>query len=41
MLGQSQGPRMGGFFKLYGRVNALQLCDDVLQDKLVSATDGQ
>jgi len=41
MLGQSQGPRMGGFFKLYGRVNTLQLCDDVLQDKLVSATEGQ
>ena len=36
MLGQSQGPRMGGFFSLYGREKTLALFDDVLADKLVS-----
>ena len=36
MLGQSQGPRMGGFFKLYGRAQSLQLIDDVLADRLAS-----
>ena len=36
MLGQSQGPRMGGFFKLYGREQSLQLMDDVLADRLAS-----
>ena len=36
MLGQTQGPRMGGFFKLYGREKTLALFDDVLHDKLVS-----
>ena len=35
MLGQSQGPRMGGFFTLYGRAKTLALFDDVLGDKLV------
>ena len=34
MLGQSQGPRMGGFFTLYGRAKTLALFDDVLGDKL-------
>ena len=34
MLGQSQGPRMGGFFTLYGRAKTLALFDDVLADKL-------
>ena len=41
MLGQSQGPRMGGFFTLYGRLNTLQLCDDVLQDNLTQKVDNQ
>ncbi|MGC6516595.1 MAG: lysine--tRNA ligase [Candidatus Puniceispirillaceae bacterium] len=36
MLGQSQGPRMGGFFRLYGRDKTLALFDDVLHDRLVS-----
>ena len=36
MLGQSQGPRMGGFFKLYGHPQSLQLIDDVLADRLAS-----
>ena len=36
MLGQTQGPRMGGFFRLYGREKSLALCDDVLADRLVS-----
>ena len=34
MLGQSQGPRMGGFFRLYGREKSLALFDDVLADRL-------
>ena len=36
MLGQTQGPRMGGFFRLYGRDKTLALFDDVLHDRLVS-----
>jgi len=36
MLGQTQGPRMGGFFRLYGRDKSLALMDDVLADKLAS-----
>ena len=36
MLGQTQGPRMGGFFRLYGRAQSLQLIDDVLADRLAS-----
>ena len=40
MLGQSQGPRMGGFFQLYGRAKTLALFDDVLADKLVSQSSG-
>ena len=39
MLGQSQGPRMGGFFRLYGKSNTLQLCDDVMQDNLTQKVD--
>jgi len=35
MLGQKQGPRMGGFFRLYGREKTLTLFDDVLNDRLV------
>ena len=34
MLGQKQGPRMGGFFRLYGREKTLTLFDDVLNDRL-------
>jgi len=36
MLGQTQGPRMGGFFRLYGRDKTLALFDDVLHDRLAS-----
>ena len=36
MLGQTQGPRMGGFFRLYGRDKSLALFDDVLNDRLAS-----
>ena len=36
MLGQTQGPRMGGFFRLYGRDKTLALFDDVLNDRLAS-----
>ncbi len=35
MLGQDQGPRMGSFFRLYGLKPSIQLCDDVLADRLV------
>lgn len=34
MLGQDQGPRMGSFFRLYGLKSSVQLCDDVLEDRL-------
>lgn len=34
MLGQDQGPRMGSFFRLYGLSSSVQLCDDVLGDRL-------
>ena len=37
MLGQSQGPRMGGFFRLYGREKSLALFDDVLNDRLAAS----
>ncbi|MGC6440067.1 MAG: lysine--tRNA ligase [Candidatus Puniceispirillaceae bacterium] len=36
MLGQTQGPRMGGFIKLYGLGESLSLIDDVLADKLAN-----
>ena len=35
MLGQEQGPRMGSFFRLYGLSKSIDLCDAVLQDRLV------
>ena len=34
MLGQTQGPRMGSFFKLYGLDASIALCDAVLSDQL-------
>jgi lysyl-tRNA synthetase class 1 len=35
LLGQSEGPRMGSFFALYGRTKSVQLIDDALAGKLV------
>ena len=35
MLGQTQGPRMGSFFRLYGLSESVALCDKVLADELV------
>ena len=35
MLGQTQGPRMGSFFRLYGLRDSVALCDKVLADELV------
>jgi lysyl-tRNA synthetase class 1 len=37
MLGQEQGPRMGSFFRLYGLSKSIDLCDAVLQDRLVDS----
>ena len=37
MLGQTQGPRMGSFFRLYGLHESVSLCDKVLADALVDA----
>jgi lysyl-tRNA synthetase class 1 len=37
LLGQSEGPRMGSFFALYGRDKSIQLIDDALAGKLASA----
>ena len=34
MLGQTQGPRMGSFFRLYGLQESVELCDKVLEDQL-------
>ena len=34
-LGQSSGPRMGGFIKLYGINKSIKLLEDVLNGKLV------
>ena len=39
LLGQSEGPRMGSFFALYGREKSIQLIDDALAGKLVQAAD--
>ena len=39
LLGQSEGPRMGSFFALYGREKSIQLIDDALAGKLVQAVD--
>lgn len=39
MLGQEQGPRMGSFFKLYGLAKSVELCDDVLADRLAFDID--
>ena len=35
LLGQSEGPRMGSFFALYGRTKSIQLIDDALAGKLI------
>ena len=34
-LGQSSGPRMGGFIKLYGINKSIKLLEDVLNGNLV------
>ena len=34
LLGQSEGPRMGSFFALYGRSKTIQLLDDALAERL-------
>ena len=34
LLGQTEGPRMGSFFKLYGLKASLKLIDDALNDRL-------
>ena len=38
MLGQTQGPRMGSFFCLYGLRESVALCDKVLNDELADAS---
>jgi len=35
VLGQSEGPRMGSFIKLYGIKSTIQLLENVLEGKLV------
>jgi len=37
LLGQSEGPRMGSFFALYGRDKTIQLLDDALAGRLGAA----
>ena len=37
LLGQTQGPRMGSFFKLYGLQSSLALLEDALNDRLGQA----
>ena len=37
LLGQSEGPRMGSFFALYGCEKSIQLIDDALAGKLVQS----
>ena len=37
LLGQTQGPRMGSFFKLYGLQSSLALLEDALHDRLGQA----
>ena len=39
LLGQSEGPRMGSFFALYGRKKSIKLIDDALAGKLVQSAD--
>jgi len=39
LLGQSEGPRMGSFFALYGREKSIQLIDDALVGKLIQTAD--
>jgi lysyl-tRNA synthetase class 1 len=39
LLGQSEGPRMGSFFALYGREKSIQLIHDALAGKLVQTAD--
>ena len=39
LLGQSEGPRMGSFFALYGREKSIQLIDDALAGKLAQSAD--
>ncbi len=39
LLGQSEGPRMGSFFALYGCKKSIQLIDDALAGKLVQSAD--
>ncbi|MDC0476993.1 lysine--tRNA ligase, partial [Alphaproteobacteria bacterium] len=39
LLGQSEGPRMGSFFALFGRDKSVQLIDDALAGRL-SASAG-
>ena len=39
LLGQSEGPRMGSFFALYGCEKSIQLIDDALAGKLVQSAD--
>ena len=39
LLGQSEGPRMGSFFALYGRSQSLALMQDALVGKLASSGD--
>jgi lysyl-tRNA synthetase class 1 len=36
LLGQSQGPRMGGFFALYGLKNSIDMLDKVLNGEKLS-----
>ncbi|MDA9931000.1 lysine--tRNA ligase [Alphaproteobacteria bacterium] len=40
LLGQSEGPRMGSFFALYGRTQSMDLMRDALAGKLVAQTSG-
>ena len=39
VLGQSSGPRMGGFIKLYGIDSTISLLNDVLNGKFVEDDD--
>lgn len=40
LLGQSEGPRMGSFFALYGRTKSVELIDDALAGKLAEQATG-
>ena len=39
LLGQSEGPRMGSFFALYGRDKSVQLINDALAGRLSDSAD--